>query len=58
VIALALAEGAIELERAWAAATLDEAWQAEKWGEDAEAARMLAARRAEFDAAHRFLDLL
>jgi chaperone required for assembly of F1-ATPase len=58
VIALALAEEAIELEAAWAAATLDEAWQAEQWGEDAEAAARLEARRAEFEAAQRFLRLL
>ena len=58
VIALALAEGAVNLEQAWAAATLDEAWQAEQWGEDAEAAAMLAARRRDFEAGWRFLDLL
>ena len=58
IIALALAEGAIGLDAAWAAATLDEQWQAEQWGEDAEAAAALAARRAEFEAAARFLSLL
>jgi chaperone required for assembly of F1-ATPase len=58
VVALALAEGAIGLEPAWAAATLDEQWQAEHWGEDAEAAKALAGRRADFDAAARFLSLL
>jgi len=58
LIALALAEGAIDLDAAWAAATLDEAWQAEQWGEDAEAQAALEARRREFAAAHRFLNLL
>jgi chaperone required for assembly of F1-ATPase len=58
VIALALAEGAIDLETAWSAATVDEEWQAEKWGHDAEAARSLDRRRREFDAAFRFLTLL
>jgi len=58
LIALALAEGAIDLESAWSAAALDEHWQAEQWGEDAEAARALAGRRAEFEAAARFLSLL
>ena len=58
VIALALAEGAIDLDAAWAAATVDEAWQTEQWGEDREAARVLEARRREFDAAFRFLGLL
>lgn len=58
VIALALAEGALGLDGAWAAASLDEQWQAEQWGEDAEAATALAARRADFAAAARFLSLL
>ncbi|HEY7810461.1 MAG TPA: ATP12 family protein [Allosphingosinicella sp.] len=58
VIALALAEGTIGLEEAWAAATLDEQWQAEQWGEDDLAAQALAARRRDFDAAYRFLTLL
>jgi chaperone required for assembly of F1-ATPase len=58
LIALALAEGAIPLNAAWAAATLDEQWQAEKWGEDAEAAAALAGRRRDFEAAARFLALL
>lgn len=58
VIALALAEGEIRLGEAWAAATLDEAWQAEQWGEDALAAQALANREQDFDAAYRFLTLL
>jgi chaperone required for assembly of F1-ATPase len=58
VIALALAEGAIGLEAGWAAATLDEQWQAEQWGEDPLAAAAIAARRHDFDAAYRFLTLL
>jgi chaperone required for assembly of F1-ATPase len=58
VIALALAEGAIDLDTAWAAASLDEIWQAEQWGEDAEAAIVLENRRRDFAAAYRFLQLL
>ena len=58
IVALALAEGEIGLDQAWAAATLDEAWQAEQWGEDSLAAAALAARRSEFEAAWRFLNLL
>jgi chaperone required for assembly of F1-ATPase len=58
VIALALAEGETGLDAAWAAAALDEAWQAEQWGEDAFAAAALAARRREFEAAYLFLNLL
>jgi chaperone required for assembly of F1-ATPase len=58
VIALALVEEAIDLDTAWNAATLDEQWQVEQWGEDAEAAARLANRRREYEAAHRFLKLL
>jgi len=58
VIALALADGAVGLEAAWDAATLDEQWQAEHWGEDEEATKALAGRRADFTAAARFLSLL
>lgn len=58
IVALALAEGAIGVDQAWAAAALDDDWQAEHWGEDAEAARALAVRRRDFEAAARFLALL
>jgi chaperone required for assembly of F1-ATPase len=58
LIALALAEGEISVETAWAAAALDEHWQVENWGEDFEAAAALANRRADFAAAARFLSLL
>ena len=55
VLALALAEGAFDAQRIWQAAELDEAWQAELWGDDWEAAERRSARRAEFDAAASFL---
>ena len=58
VIALALVEEAIDLDTAWVAATLDEAWQAEQWGEDLEAAKVLEARRQDFAAAYHFIQLL
>jgi chaperone required for assembly of F1-ATPase len=58
VIALALAEGEIGLDQAWAAATLDETWQAEQWGADPLAATALEGRRRDFDAACLFLTLL
>ena len=58
VVALALAEQAIDLGTAWDAATLDEQWQIEQWGEDAEAEAMLASRRQDFEAGYRFLTLL
>ncbi|PWG03932.1 ATP12 family chaperone protein [Sphingosinicella humi] len=58
VIALALAEEAIDLDAAWSAATLDETWQAEQWGEDVDAAAVLEERRRDFAAAYRFLTLV
>jgi chaperone required for assembly of F1-ATPase len=58
IVALALAEGEIGLDEAWKAATIDEAWQAEKWGKDELAAAALETRRGEFEAAFRFLSLL
>jgi len=58
VAALAVAEGAVAAEEAFAATHLDEYWQAERWGEDAEAAEARAARKRDFLAAARFLALL
>lgn len=58
VIGLALLEGAVDGDRAWAAAHVDEDWQAEQWGEDSLAVEARAARRMDFDAGVRFLALL
>jgi len=55
VAALALAEGAAAADPVWAAAHVDEDWQAELWGSDAEAAATRDHRRRDFDAAVRFL---
>lgn len=48
VATLALLDGVADVDALWAAVTLDERWQAEQWGEDAEAAARLAARHADF----------
>ena len=58
VAALAVLEGALSAEDAWDAVSIDECWQIEKWGEDAEAELALANRRRDFLAAARFLELL
>ena len=58
VLALALFESETDLETAWSAATLDEQWQLEQWGADAEAEKALDARRRDFEAAYLFLRLL
>jgi len=51
LLALALAEGAIEPEAAWLAAHVDEDWQMSQWGRDDMALARRVYRRAEFDAA-------
>ena len=58
VAALAVLESAARADDAWAAVSLDESWQLEKWGSDAEAEAVLENRRREFLAGARFLELL
>lgn len=57
VLGLALAEGRIGPDEAHALATLDEAFQAEAWGEDAEAAARLAGIAEDVRLAARILAL-
>jgi chaperone required for assembly of F1-ATPase len=58
LLALALAHGAIALDRAWAAANVDEDWQMEQWGRDGLAMERRAHREAEMAAAAKILALL
>jgi chaperone required for assembly of F1-ATPase len=58
LLALSLARGAETSDEAWGAAHVDEDYQISLWGEDAEAAARRRGRRAEFDAACRWLALL
>lgn len=58
ILGLAVLEGRLSPAEAWEAAQLEEAWQVEHWGEDAEAARRRSALRADLEAAARFLRLL
>jgi chaperone required for assembly of F1-ATPase len=58
ILALALAEEEISANEAFTAATLDETFQAEKWGRDAEADQRRQRLRSELTAADRFLRLL
>lgn len=58
IAALAVLEGAITPEEAWQAVSLDDRWQLEQWGSDAEAEAALDNRRRDFLAAARFLALL
>lgn len=58
ILAIAHLNGRLSAEEAWSAATVDEAWQIEHWGRDAEAEAHAARRLAEFIAASRCLRLL
>jgi len=57
ILALAVADKALEPDTAWTAAHVDEDWQIEHWGEDTEATKRRVGRRNEFDAAYDMLDL-
>lgn len=58
VLALALVEQAFAADSVWAAANLDEDWQAERWGLDALARQARETRRGDFNAAVEFLQCL
>jgi chaperone required for assembly of F1-ATPase len=51
LLALALHHGARDADQVWAAAHVDEDFNAEQWGADEEAVARKAARRADFEAA-------
>ena len=57
VIALAVADGILDADTAWAASRIDEDHQTERWGEDAEAADVRRKRHGDVIAAARFLEL-
>ncbi|MHA1517416.1 MAG: ATP12 family chaperone protein [Alphaproteobacteria bacterium] len=57
LLALAVASGRLSPEKAWAAAHVDEDFQISQWGEDAEAKARRAARKRDFDAAARAIEL-
>lgn len=58
IAGLAVLEEMMPSEDAWEAVSLDERWQLEQWGDDLEARAALDARRREFLAGSRFLELL
>ena len=58
VAALAVLESALTPDAVWQAVSIDERWQVEKWGSDADAEAAIANRRRDFLAAARFLELL
>jgi chaperone required for assembly of F1-ATPase len=62
VVALALSDGAsdgaFDADRLWQVVTLDERWQEERWGADADAVAARALKQADWCAAARFLGLV
>ncbi|CAA7615539.1 ATP12 family chaperone protein [Magnetospirillum sp. SS-4] len=58
ILALALAEGRLTAEQAFALSQLDETYQIEQWGQDEEAAERHAELRRDVAAAARLLELL
>ena len=58
VLGLAALEASGPWDALWEASRIDERWQEEQWGVDAEEALRTAARRAAFGQAHRYLALL
>jgi chaperone required for assembly of F1-ATPase len=58
IIGLALLEGRLDAEAAFAAAQLDESFQIERWGEDPEQTSRRAALRADIAAAAQFAELV
>lgn len=58
ILALAHAAGRLSAEETWATTHIDEDWQIEHWGADAEASDRRAYREREFMAASQFLALI
>lgn len=58
VAVLAVFEGAISTDEAWLAVSVDDRWQLEQWGSDADAELALNNHHADFLAGARFLELL
>jgi chaperone required for assembly of F1-ATPase len=57
VLALAVTRGRLTADEAWSLSRIDEDWQIEEWGSDAEAAETAARKRADFLQADRFFAL-
>ena len=58
VAALAVLEGACPVDEVWQAVTVDDRFQMDEWGADAEAEAALDNRRRDFESAARFVALL
>lgn len=58
IAGLAVLEKAMTPEAAWDAVSIDERWQLDQWGADAEAEKALESRQRDFMAAATFLELV
>ncbi|WP_242124643.1 ATP12 family protein [Sphingobium sp. Sx8-8] len=58
VCGLAIVDGGHDADLIWTASEIDEAWEVEQWGEDAEAAARSAQRRNEFAMARAFCEMV
>jgi chaperone required for assembly of F1-ATPase len=58
IAGLAVVEKAVTADQAWQAVSVDERWQLEQWGADAEAEAILESRHRDFMAGASFLVLL
>lgn len=58
ILGLAVADERLTAANAWTTSRIDEEWQAEQWGGDAEAEGAAAIKFADFEAAARFMTLL
>ncbi|CCW19740.1 Chaperone required for the assembly of the mitochondrial F1-ATPase [Sphingobium indicum BiD32] len=54
ICGLAIVDGGHDLDAIWQAAEIDDAWQVEQWGEDAQAAARTTQRAADFSTAGAF----
>lgn len=57
VIALAVADGHLDIANAWQLSRVDETWQEEQWGMDEEASELAARKRLQFENAARIFRL-
>jgi chaperone required for assembly of F1-ATPase len=57
-LGMAFLERQLDADTAWAASRVEEDWQRERWGEDAEASARASVRRADLDAIDRLVTLL
>ena len=57
VIALAVIEKHLKVERGWAVSRIDEEWQFEKWGEDEDARALESIKRQSFSDAAKFYQM-